>query len=117
VEEGGSVTEDLTIIDFLADLNVARLNTLEEIALLETAVRTEGVTVPGARGNVIAHPALAALATHRKVLAALVKQLDPRSESQSQKARRAVKERWEATKTTPTDRIYVPKVEHNGNGA
>jgi hypothetical protein len=103
--------------DYLADLNVARMNTLEEIALLEEAVRREGVVVPGARGNVIAHPALAALATHRKMLAALVKQLDPRSESQSQKARRAVKERWDKTKTSPTDRIYVPKVPANGNGA
>jgi hypothetical protein len=104
-------------IDYLADLDEARKRTLEEIAMLEAAVRTEGVTVPGARGNVVAHPALAALATHRKVLAAIVKQLDPRSESTSEKARRAVKERWDKTKTSPTDRIYVPKVEHNGNGA
>jgi len=111
------VTEDLTIIDFLADLNVARMNTLEEIAMLEAAVRTEGVTVPGARGNVIAHPALAALATHRKVLAAIVKQLDPRSESTSEKARRAVKERWDKTKSSPADRVYVPRVEGNGYGA
>jgi hypothetical protein len=102
------------VIDYLADLNEAREHTLEEIAMLETAVRAEGVTIPGARGNIVSHPALAALVRHRKVLAEIVKQLDPRSESQSQKARRAVKERWDRTKSSQADRIYVPKVEHNG---
>jgi hypothetical protein len=48
--------EEVTI-DYLADLNEAREHTLEEITMLEDAVRREGVTIPGARGNIVSHTA------------------------------------------------------------
>jgi hypothetical protein len=82
--------------------------------MLEDAVRREGVTIPGARGNIVSHPALLALVRHRKVLAEITKVLDPRQESQSEKARRAARERW-ARQKRPTERVYVPRAQANGD--
>ena len=99
--------------DYRAALYEAFERTREELAFLEAAVRVDGPTIKGARGNVVAHPALAAIARHRKTLADLVKALDPNAESTSDKARRAAKARWENARH-PRDRVFVP-AESNGD--
>lgn len=69
---------------------------LDEVEMLEEAVRAEGVAVEGARGQRIAHPALGALVKHRTLFAKLAAELfpDQRHETRSQKAARASRTRW-----------------------
>ena len=89
--------------------------TQQEIALLEEDVRRDGTTIKGARGQIIAHPALAALARLRRTLADMLGRLgELPSESQSQKASRAARERWKRSRASvdPGDRVYVPSRSH-----
>ena len=89
---------------------------MTELEALEDAVRDEGVLIDGARGQRVANPALAAIARHRTMLAKLLAELE-HPETQSQKAVRAARERWEKAKASPppSERIYVPKTGYNGN--
>jgi hypothetical protein len=88
--------------------------TEDEIRLLQDAVNRDGVTIHGSRGLVVAHPALAALARHRKVLADLMRAAgDLPSLSTTEIAKRAAKARWARTSaaTAPKERdpVFVPK--------
>ena len=105
-------TEDdhITTVEILT---AAVEQTMAELEALEAAVEREGVTIPGARGNIVAHPALAAIARHRTMLAKLLAELE-HPETQSQKAVRAARERWEKAKAPPPrERVFVPKADHN----
>jgi hypothetical protein len=55
---------------------------------LEQAIALEGVTIAGARGNKVAHPALSALVRHRKLLVELAEKLMP-AEPTSEDSRRS----------------------------
>jgi sugar phosphate isomerase/epimerase len=86
--------------------------TREELAILQKAVRDEGVTIVGQRGSKIAHPALAAIARHRRLLKELLKQMDS-PETVTQQARRAARARWDKRKGSHPvvdyeHRVYVP---------
>jgi hypothetical protein len=74
----------------------ALVHTIDELALLEAAVRSEGVLLDGARGQKIANPALSAITKHRVLLAKLLAELFPAEdrETTSQKAARAARARW-----------------------
>jgi hypothetical protein len=86
-------------------------HTREEIVRLEADVREQGTTITGARGQIIAHPALAVLARLRKVLAELLDKLgELPTETQSQKASRAARTRWQRGRKpiSAEERFYVP---------
>ena len=69
--------------------------TSDELELLEAALAAEGVLLPGARGQRVANPALAAIARHRTVLARLLAQAFPDAhETTSEAASRAARTRW-----------------------
>lgn len=70
--------------------------TLDELELLEKDVRERGVMIDGARGQLVAHPGLAAIARHRALLAKLLDDLlpDGEPETASQQAARAARARW-----------------------
>src|SRR5829696_3998293 len=73
----------------------ACVQTLDELEALEADVRERGVTVMGARGQPIQHPALSAIARHRQLLARLLGDLLPANkETQTEAARRAARARW-----------------------
>jgi hypothetical protein len=89
---------------------------MDELEALETDVRDQGSTIKGARGQVIAHPALAAIARHRTMLAKLLAALET-PETQSQQATRAARTRWQRHRLPaprPDDRVYVPKTQSDG---
>ena len=70
--------------------------TMDELGEMERDVRERGTTISGARGQVVAHPNLASIVRHRKLLSDLLGALfgDPRAETQTEKARRAARVRW-----------------------
>jgi hypothetical protein len=105
-------TEDSSITA-VEILTAAVTQTMTELEALEDAVRDEGVLIDGARGQRVANPALAAIARHRTMLAKLLAELE-HPETQSQKAVRAARERWEKAKAPPPrERVFVPKIDHN----
>ena len=104
---------NITAIDILIAAVEA---TMAELEALEAAVREEGVLIDGARGQKVANPAWAAIARHRTMLAKLLAELE-HPETQSQKAVRAARERWERAKAPPTrDRVFIPKEPSPSNG-
>jgi hypothetical protein len=72
-------------------------STMDELAEMEADVRARGTTIPGARGQVVAHPNLTSVVRHRKLLSDLLGALfgDPGAETQTEKARRAARARWQ----------------------
>jgi phage terminase small subunit len=69
--------------------------TLDELEQLEADVRARGVTIIGARGQPIQHPALAAITRHRQLLQRLLEGLLPEAkESMTEQQRRAGRARW-----------------------
>lgn len=69
------------------EILTAAVRTLDEIDGLEEAIRKNGVTVDGSRGQQVAHPALSAVRAHRVVLGQLLKQLDLPEEPEPETAR------------------------------
>lgn len=77
---------------------------LEEVDALRAVVKADGVTSKGSQGQTIAHPALAAMTSHRSLLGRLLAQLNlPYDEGSSTmqspsqvRARRAAQSRWAA---------------------
>lgn len=70
----------------------------DEIEMLEDAIAEHGAIVPGARNQLVASPALAALARHRTTFARLLAAAFPEPESKrTQNARNAAEARWRMT--------------------
>ena len=75
---------------------------LDELDSLRAVVVADGVTTAGSQGQTVAHPALAAMSSHRGLLGRLVSQLNlPYEEDSSRvqtpaqvRARRAASVRW-----------------------
>jgi hypothetical protein len=75
------------------------VRTVEELALLEAALEEHGPLITGARGHLVANPALQAITRHRALLAKLVKEAFPgEHESVSAQASRAARIRWAAVR-------------------
>lgn len=68
--------------------------TLTEIEKLEQDVDENGVTITGARGQVIANPSLAALSKHRTLFAKLFDTLFGQNLGTSEAARVGARARW-----------------------
>jgi hypothetical protein len=74
---------------------------LDELDELREVVVREGVTSTGSTGQTVAHPALAAMSSHRGILGRLLTQLDlPYEEHEARtpaqiRASRAASSRWE----------------------
>jgi hypothetical protein len=103
--------ETETELDARATLMTQAANTLLEIELLETDVAERGVSIAGARGNWVSNPSLAALARHRLVLAKILQTLEA-PESNSEKAKRAARARWEKAKQprpVAGSRVFIPR--------
>ncbi len=70
-------------------------STADLVERLEAAITKEGVTIKGARGQIIAHPALTPLAKYQRLLVELVDKAFPGSgETVTQRAARAARVRW-----------------------
>jgi hypothetical protein len=93
------------------DLDVAEIELLVEVCraldeceALHAVVERDGRTVPGSRGQVVAHPALSELRSTRLMLGRLLAQLELPDEDGSSlptplqaRGRRAASSRWAAT--------------------
>lgn len=82
-------------------LLLAACRTIDEIVLLEKALKASDMTVSGSMGQVRIHPAVAELRAHRSCLAALVKQLglpddvEPGADLRSPQHVAAANARWD----------------------
>ena len=89
------------LTDVETELLAEVCRTLDEIDLLEAALKADGVTVAGSTGQVRVHPAVAEIRSHRLALSRMMAQLDlPDAEGETLPAgkqvrgRAAARARW-----------------------
>jgi hypothetical protein len=98
------ITSDYSLRADELRLLEAAAKTLDELARLERALASEDVTVAGSKGQTRAHPLVASIDSHRRLLASLVKQLDlPDAETGT--GRSALSEKRSKAATTRWDRV------------
>lgn len=90
------IAQDYNVEGIAAETLVDSIvRTVEELALLEAALEEHGPLITGARGHLVANPALQAITRHRALLAKLIREAFPEEhESVSEQAARAARTRW-----------------------